>query len=155
MNESKIQHISKFFTIIDGEKLRLNIDFSMCLYYGTHYLGDNEIIWCKDDPIPDPSILGVTDYGALFNSQCTIETLNIGHWDVSHVTNMDNMFEGCKKLTNLNIQYWNTESLHSMDFIFEDAPYLSEKLIYKWNKRNVKRLTFLTLKHGMRMFGIK
>lgn len=73
-------------------------------------------------------LTGVTNFHCFFIGCSSLDTVpNIGTWDVSNVTNMCSMFEGCV-LFNDNIGGWNTGSVQDMCSMFKNASAFNQNI---------------------------
>ncbi|WP_080896251.1 BspA family leucine-rich repeat surface protein [Photobacterium angustum] len=78
------------------------------------------------------------DFSNLFKSQIVPDGVNLEDWDVSHVTNMSNMFKNAT-LFNQNISYWNTSNVTDMSNMFEGAISFNQN-ISGWNVKKVTNI---------------
>lgn len=60
------------------------------------------------------------DLSSMFFSS-GINAVNVSTWDVSNVTTMDSMFQGCAKLNELDLSAWVTSSLTDIDLFASGA----------------------------------
>ena len=112
---------------------------------------EKAIIWKTGDPLPDPYevfengyTLPQISFRYMFDDCSQMQTLDLSHfntshvfdmsetfedcrnlksldlsdWDTSHVTNMYDMFYGCSHLTNLNVSHFNTSHVTNMEGMF-------------------------------------
>jgi len=68
----------------------------------------------------------VTDMRGLFDGCESLESLDLSSWDVSHACNIGQMFRDCISLTELNISGWDTGSVFSMRSLFSDCAKLTK-----------------------------
>ena len=53
----------------------------------------------------------------MFIDCSSFQSLNIEGWDVSKVTNMNQIFYGCSSLQSLDLSGWNLESCENIDYL--------------------------------------
>ena len=83
----------------------------------------------------DIDVSGITDMSFLFNTSIFYEhgdkihdgnkifrnfNGDISRWDVSNVTDMKNMFDGCKNF-NCDLSWWNVSNVTDMSFMFYEC----------------------------------
>ena len=61
-------------------------------------------------------------------------------WDVSKVTHMDNMFDGCKKFEGKGLENWDVSNVEISSFMFLKCENLNCDLS-KWDVRNIRRMS--------------
>ena len=66
-----------------------------------------------------------------------LESVNTSSWDISNVTNTNNMFYICKSLTSLDVSKWNTSKVTEMTNMFLNCGGLTSLDVSKWNTSNV------------------
>ena len=81
----------------------------------------------------------VTNMNGVFQSCSSLQELNIGNWDVSKVTTMENMLYGLP-LTTLDLNNWNTSSVTSMENLFFACD-MESLNIGNWDVSNVKKVS--------------
>ncbi len=62
-----------------------------------------------------------TDFSNMFNDSSTINDPDIGLWNTSNITNMQNMFRGAIAF-NQDIGTWDTSGVTDMSYMFVSAP---------------------------------
>ncbi len=102
----------------------------------------------------------VTNMEWMFQN-CTFTSLDLSGWDVSHVTDMKNMFRGCSKVKTLNVAGWNTANVENMAVMFYACNALKSLDLSSWNTSkitsteamfyNCNNLSTLTLGSGWDM----
>ena len=65
-------------------------------------------------------VSNVTDMNEMFY-RCKAFNQDISKWDVSNVTNMERMFYGCKSF-NQDISTWDVSNVTSMRYMFSENP---------------------------------
>ena len=63
--------------------------------------------------------------------------INISNWDVSNVTNMYTMFEGCSKFKGKGLENWDVSKVESISYMFFDCINFDCDLS-NWDVSNVK-----------------
>lgn len=74
----------------------------------------------------------VTDMFGIFEGCSSIVSLDITSWDVSNVVNMSGMFLGCESLTSLDLSSWNTARVENTDAMFCNCFSLANLNISGW-----------------------
>ena len=77
-----------------------------------------------------------TLFQAFINAN-NLESVNTSSWDISNVTNTNNMFFNCKSLTSLDVSKWNTSNVTDMSGIFNSCQKLQSIDVSKWNTSNL------------------
>jgi hypothetical protein len=91
----------------------------------------------RNVPIGQWDVSHVTDMSELFHNRRTFnESLN--NWDVSNVTNMSEMFAGCSAY-NQPMDNWNVSRAVDMSFMFKNTTY--NQSLNMWNVSNVLSMT--------------
>jgi len=72
------------------------------------------------------------------NNDFVIGNIQIDKWDVSNVTNMRNMFFGCKAF-NCDISNWDVSNVENMTAMFYRCSSFNQDLS-KWDVSNVKKM---------------
>ena len=90
--------------------------------------------------IKDWDISNITDFFFLFGGLFIDDTTlfverDICHWNVQHVTNMNNTFQGCS-FFNQSLNSWNVENVEFMNKMFQDCTSFNQPL-NSWNVENV------------------
>ena len=81
----------------------------------------------------------ITDMSFLFNTNFRKDFSGIDKWDVSCVTNMNEMFYCCFGF-NENLQSWNVSSVENMDYMFSGCLEFDQPLS-NWVVKNVKSVS--------------
>ena len=87
-------------------------------------------------------VSNITDMSEVFvevNEICLndIKEIDVSEWDVSNVTNMSNMFRGCKHV-NCDLSNWDVSNVKDMEQMFYNCENFEGKGLEKWNVSNVK-----------------
>jgi hypothetical protein len=91
----------------------------------------------RNIPIGQWDVSHVTDMNELFRNRRTFnESLN--NWDVSNVTDMNGMFSGCSAY-NHSMDNWNVSRVVDMSFMFKNTTY--NQSLNMWNVSNVKSMS--------------
>jgi len=94
------------------------------------YINNNEYYNKVYRPIQALDTTQLTDISGLF--QNTSFNSYIGDWDVSNVTNMENLFKDAT-LFDKRVSKWNVSNVTNMDSMFEGATSFNKSLI-NWTK---------------------
>jgi surface protein len=89
-------------------------------------------------------VSSVTNMNNMFR-QALVFNQNIGNWNVSSVTNMNNMFERASAFNNggsPDINNWNTSNITDMGFMFDRASVFNQP-IGNWDVSNVTSMIFM------------
>ena len=102
-------------------------------YYNKKYLQKPKVTPKK--PIDSWDVSHVTDMSNLFNG---FEKFNepLNNWNVSNVTNMNRMFKGCCRF-NKTLAKWDTSKVKSMIKMFAYCVSFKNASLAKWNVDNV------------------
>ena len=140
-----------------GEDGKPTLEFKKMIY-GDDYNPDSKyILQPKNGTIADfckpiETQTGIKPYsleGVVFNTKRVntlfqafinannLESVNTSSWDISNVTNTNNMFFNCKALTSLDISKWNTSKVTNMSAMFYICKSLTSLDVSKWNTGNV------------------
>ena len=88
------------------------------------------------------NISKVTDIHQLFGTCTNLQVINgLEKWDTSNVVRMSEMFSYCSNLTSLNIQNWNTGNSNNMGNMFIGCTKLQSLDLSNWDVRNVTIMT--------------
>lgn len=85
----------------------------------------------------------VTDMVGLFEGCSSIESLVITGWDVSNVHDMSGMFLNCHSLLSLDLSSWNVSNVESMDAMFCNCHSLADLNISGWNLLNLMTRNYM------------
>ena len=76
-------------------------------------------------------VSNVTNMSHMFNG-CNFDC-DLSKWDVSKVTNMNRMFLGCRNFKGVDLSSWNVSKVENMEFMFCDCVNFTGKGLEKWN----------------------
>lgn len=87
-----------------------------------------------------PNLSNVTSMANMFEG-CTLfnTAFNINFWDISTVTNLSGTFKGCENF-NQALSLWNTGNVTNMSSLFENANSFNQN-IGNWNTANVTNMS--------------
>ena len=144
-----------------GEDGKPTLEFKKMIY-GDDYNPDSKyILQPKNGTIADfckpiETQTGIKPYnleGVVFNTKRVntlfqafinannLESVNTSSWDISNVTNTNNMFFNCKALTSLDVSKWNTSNVTEMANMFLNCSGLTSLDVSKWNTGNVTNMS--------------
>ena len=82
----------------------------------------------------------ITDMSKLFSTKIIkYNDIDVSNWDVSNVTNMYTMFEGCSKFKGKGLENWDVSKVESISYMFFDCINFDCDLS-NWNVNNVKNM---------------
>ena len=88
----------------------------------------------------------ITDMSHLFDSNNTNivipDNIDISEWNLSNVTNIENMFRGCKNF-NCDLSNWNVSKVENMRSLFYLCENFEGKGIENWNVSNVTNMAYM------------
>ncbi len=77
----------------------------------------------------------------VFRNYTTLQSIDLTNLDVSNVTDMTNMFNGCSNLTSLvGIDNWDTSNVKYMSALFNGCNSLKSLDLSNWDTSNVKNM---------------
>lgn len=83
-----------------------------------------------------PNLSNCTSLKNMFKGSISLNTpFNINFWDVSNITDMSGMFQGCQSF-NQALSQWDVSSVTNMTSMFQDARLFNQN-IGSWNTSNV------------------
>ncbi|WP_086307462.1 BspA family leucine-rich repeat surface protein, partial [Campylobacter devanensis] len=100
-----------------------------------------ELVSHESVKLSEIDISEVSDFSALFQDSNRSDFSGIEEWDVSHVTNMRNMFRGIENF-NSDISNWDVSNVTNMSFMFADAVNFNSD-ISSWNVSNVTNMGYM------------
>ena len=89
-------------------------------------------------PLADWDVSTVTDMSQMFQGCSKFFNNPMGNWNVSKVKNMSRMFEGCEKY-NQPLDQWNVSQVEDMERMFEGCTSFNQSLA-SWQLRKCKKL---------------
>jgi surface protein len=95
--------------------------------------------------VPGSTIALEGDASYLFSSAyCPLlERVEADKFDVSRVTNMEGMFEGCASLVELPVSRWDTRNVENMSRMFQGCSALVRPDTHVWDMRKVRDISFM------------
>ena len=121
------------FTLIDDEWIFFNPE-----QYG---LGFESLRYVGNGGRPDQPI-NCTNFVRLFY-MWDGESLDLSHWDVSQVTQFDQMFQACKNLKSLDLTSWDVGKGEGFNHMFAECVSLKFLDLSGWNISNGKELLYM------------
>lgn len=79
----------------------------------------------------------------LFRDMADLTTLEMKNIDTSNVTDMKDMFSGCKSLETVDTSMWETGNVKSMENMFKDCNSLAVLDVSQWNTSNVRSMSLM------------
>jgi len=139
-------HVSGTMTSLDhgtGDHLQNNkLKLTRCLSFGS--LGITNMLrafrGCINlTEVPDQLPSGVTNCSEMFHSCASFNDHRVAMWDVSSVTNMQNMFRGCQQF-DADLSSWNTSSATNMAGMFYECQSFNSDLS-SWDTGSVLNMS--------------
>ena len=90
----------------------------------------------------------VTNLSNMFCDAVNLQRLDVSKWDTSNVTDMSFMFIGANSLPDLDVSKWDTSNVTNMTYMFSDTSNLQSLDISNWDTHNVTEM--IDIFHGMR-----
>ena len=85
----------------------------------------------------------ITDMRGLFATELSeIDNIDISKWDVSNVTNMQQMFSSYKKF-NCDLSNWDVSNVTDMASMFTACENFEGKGLDKWNTENARNMSYM------------
>ena len=85
----------------------------------------------------------VTNLSNMFCDAVNLQRLDVSKWDTSNVTNMTDMFSDTSNLQSLDISNWDTHNVTEMIGIFHDMRNLQNLDISNWDTHNVTNMSYM------------
>ena len=109
------------------------IDMKSCTSYSNMFAG------CTNLTAVKLRIIDAFKCATAFNPSCT--NIDATNWDISNVTNMKSIFEGCGSLTTLDVSNWDTTNVTNMMNMFNNCSALTTVDVSKWNTSSVTNMS--------------
>ena len=90
----------------------------------------------NDADLTDINVSKITDMSYLFKNM-NIKDIDISNWDVSNVTNMNNMFFHCNNFVGKSIEDWDVSKVETTIDMFQLCDYFDANL-QNWNLKSLK-----------------
>ncbi|BAV94762.1 BspA family leucine-rich repeat surface protein [Ichthyobacterium seriolicida] len=130
---------SKIIEILDWGDLELGYGNNL----GSHFKYCSNLTTL---PSSAPNLIELTNMKEMF-FLCTKLDADLGNWDVSKVTNMESMFEGCESFVGRGLKNWDVSNVNNMTTMFSMVWAMGEDLS-RWNVSNVANHRGFYLKHS-------
>ena len=85
----------------------------------------------------------VTDMNSMFDSCRKLESLDVSGFNTSNVKNMSNMFASCWALTNLDLSGFNTSNVTNMSYMFAESMGLQSLDVSGFNTSKVTDMSWM------------
>ena len=85
----------------------------------------------------------VTNMNEMFYQCSSLQSLSIEGWDVSKVTNMNNMFSSCSSLQSLSIEGWDVSKVTNMNEMFYQCSSLKVLDLSGWVLESCQNMNYL------------
>ena len=82
----------------------------------------------------------VTNMANMFQGCRSLQTVDVSKFDTRNVENMNNLFDYCSSLTSLDLSNFNTEKVTTMDYMFVNCHNLTSLKLSSFDTRNVKSM---------------
>lgn len=105
-----------------------------------NYVNHRKAMLVNFPEISQWNISNVDNFDNLLNHSCCPAYLNIGGWDVSHVTSMKNTFTHNNEL-NVDFSTWNVSNVKNMYQMFFNCKYSELKGIENWTMTNATNIS--------------
>lgn len=80
----------------------------------------------------------VTDVNQMFSGCRTLESINLTGWDTKNVEDMSSMFQECRSLKSIDLSSFDTGNVFGMSWMFAGCENLTELDLSNFNTSNVK-----------------
>ena len=84
----------------------------------------------------------VTNMDSMFNG-CIKFDGNLSNWNVSNVENMESMFAKCRSFTGKGLENWDVSNVKNMDTMFGQCDVFEGKSIENWDVSNVENISYM------------
>ena len=85
----------------------------------------------------------VTNMLNMFYGCKKLNKVDVSNWNTSQVTNMCDMFSGCNVLDGLDVSNWNTSKVTNMSGMFENCQKLSKIDVGNWDTSQVTHMSMM------------
>ena len=138
IDKADINELYKYFQKL----ICINKDISEKLntHISNHLLMCSELseVNLKKLDLTDWDVSSITDMHSMFEGCIELESLDVSNWNVSNVKDMHSMLLGCVSLKELDISKWNTSNVCDMSFMFYGCESLPEEIVL--DVRSVKQM---------------
>ena len=98
-----------------------------------------ELLYKKENDLNCIDTSAITDMSFLFlNINVIIDNIDVSNWNVSNVTNMEGLFNNCKKF-NCDLSKWDVNNVKDMSYMFYNCGNFDCDLS-NWNVSNVTNM---------------
>ena len=98
-----------------------------------------ELLYKKENDLNCIDTSAITDMSFLFlNINVIIDNIDVSNWNVSNVTNMEGLFNNCKKF-NCDLSKWYVSNVKDMSYMFYNCGNFDCDLA-NWNVSNVTNM---------------
>ena len=98
-----------------------------------------ELLYKKENDLNCIDTSAITDMSFLFlNINVIIDNIDVSNWNVSNVTNMEGLFNNCKKF-NCDLSKWDVSNVKDMSYMFYNCGNFDCDLS-NWNVSNVTNM---------------
>ena len=88
------------------------------------------------------NVSATTNMAHMFHDAGIIQ-LDVSDWDVSNVTNMEQMFAACRKLTSLDCSRWKVDNVTRMNNMFHCCDVVESLYLSDWNVSKVTTMYYM------------
>ena len=92
----------------------------------------------KSIDVSNWDVSNVTDMYCMFEGCESLESIDVSKWDVRHVKNMSGMFYRCESLESIDVSHWDVSNVKDMHSMFEGCESLESIDVSKWDVRNIR-----------------
>ena len=88
-------------------------------------------------------VSSVTNMRGMFAGCMLLDTVDVSSWDVSNVTDMRGMFSNCLNLKFVDVSRWNTANVTDMAGMFGGCSVIRDLDVSRWNTAKVRDMSFM------------
>ena len=88
-------------------------------------------------------VSSVTNMRGMFAGCMLLDTVDVSCWDVSSVTDMRGMFSNCLNLKFVDVSRWNTANVTDMAGMFGGCSVIRDLDVSRWNTAKVQDMSFM------------